>query len=427
MLDKKKDTKLPEMELPELAATIEKLEQATLPAASSIPVPVKLKAAIEKLETYLDIDPAQVPSELVAEVLSYYSRGKLIALEAIGGDGYVISYLDEISRKLVLKIARPKKVGWEMPAKAGIIKSFSEAGQKIKTISISRERFRDGCAIQLSLHNELVAAGIQEFVIPGVFFFSETPTLHLVMEYVPGIAYLRWVKEAKNIITSLRLFCVLLRAVAFIHKYGIVHRDLKPENIITTGKIIGVIDFNTARRQERNLTLSGAAVGSKTHAAPEQMEDAKTATEVSDVFSLGILFWETVLAEAAPRPLNLNLLCEEDKAQYVTDLETKLPPAFRAIFKNSANCNPDKRYQDCGYFLKAVEAKIAELDTSQKGVDVKAQPSGSLETRIEFLERKNDYLEKKLYEIYQLAEMPETAETCPFLAYLQELKRKGNL
>lgn len=91
---------------------------------------------------------------------------------------------------------------------------------------------------------------------------------------------------------SLELIRALAGAMAYAHGQGVLHRDIKPSNVLLhpqRGPIL--IDFGLAKGtgdfSQSRLTVTGAFAGTPGYAAPEQINDASSADERSDVFSLG--------------------------------------------------------------------------------------------------------------------------------------------
>ncbi|AKT37180.1 serine/threonine-protein kinase PknK [Chondromyces crocatus] len=86
-------------------------------------------------------------------------------------------------------------------------------------------------------------------------------------------------------------------ALSAVHALGIVHRDLKPANLFLPGGSIAdltLIDFGIARRitSAMQLTLSGMILGTPQYMAPEQAGSSRSILAASDVYSLGVIFYE---------------------------------------------------------------------------------------------------------------------------------------
>ncbi|KAA3602053.1 MAG: hypothetical protein DWQ06_07515, partial [Calditrichaeota bacterium] len=94
-------------------------------------------------------------------------------------------------------------------------------------------------------------------------------------------------------ITKIIQICNGLEA---LHSQGITHRDLKPENILVTseGKI-KITDFDLLKLDDASaLTMTGAFIGTAKYASPEQCKDAGRIDFRSDLYSLGVIFYELV-------------------------------------------------------------------------------------------------------------------------------------
>ncbi len=161
--------------------------------------------------------------------------------------------------------------------------------------STFKERFFNEARVQSSLHHPNIAT---------LFDFQESPNrdeLFIVMEYVDG--------ETLDALIGRRYFAVedalvtfksICEAVKFIHENNIVHRDIKPQNIkISSRGTVKMLDFGIAKDAiSDGLTRIGGIVGTPNYLAPEQLM-GETASPLTDIWALGVLFYE-MLTGAAP-------------------------------------------------------------------------------------------------------------------------------
>jgi serine/threonine protein kinase len=132
----------------------------------------------------------------------------------------------------------------------------------------------------------------------------------LVMEYVPGITLSAFVRRdgALTPDEAAPLVRQAADALAAAHAAGIVHRDVKPSNMLVTADgAVKITDFGIARAEaDASLTQTGLVTGSPAYLAPEVASGA-TATEASDVWSLGATLFH-LLSGSPPYDVNDNLM-----------------------------------------------------------------------------------------------------------------------
>jgi serine/threonine protein kinase len=183
-------------------------------------------------------------------------------------------------------------------------------------------------------------------------------TLFIAMEHLEGHTLDELVRKGGMALDRLlALMTQIVDAVVAAHRHGIVHRDLKPRNVmVLDGDRVKVLDFGLAKLHEapdaanlptRELTGEGRIVGTVAYMSPEQAE-GRPVDERSDVFSLGIIFYE--LATGA-RPFtgetSLSVLSSilRDAPRAVTELNPGLPRDVWRIVRHCLAKDPDKRYQ----------------------------------------------------------------------------------
>jgi serine/threonine-protein kinase len=118
-------------------------------------------------------------------------------------------------------------------------------------------------------------------------------------------------------------------AVAHEQEPPIVHRDLKPENVmLTEDGGLKVMDFGIAKVLEGVHGTNTQSIGTLQYMSPEQI-DARTIDARSDLYSLGLIFYEMIAGEApfaspSPREL-LNLQCTAEPPVLDEEVRKGLP------------------------------------------------------------------------------------------------------
>lgn len=93
----------------------------------------------------------------------------------------------------------------------------------------------------------------------------------------------------------------LCAALSHAHKRGFVHRDLKPENILFSEGRALLGDFGIARAVVlaggEALSSMGIVVGTPAYMSPEQSAGSDRLDGRSDLYSLGIVFYEMLAGQ----------------------------------------------------------------------------------------------------------------------------------
>ncbi len=212
-------------------------------------------------------------------LFSFWKKEKYIGqfrlMEKIGSGGMGIIYrghhLRDKSESIAVKVLRE-----ELCQDEDIIKRFKQEASIIDKLDhphivkiIERGQYK------------------QKFFIAMEFFEGRTLNEKIAKEGQLDL------KEAFHIMRQ------LADALTLIHSQNIIHRDLKPSNIMLINQdgdenVVKLLDFGVARMKfQTKMTRTGILVGTTSYLSPEQIKNKGIST-ASDIFSLGIIFYEMV-------------------------------------------------------------------------------------------------------------------------------------
>jgi serine/threonine-protein kinase len=212
------------------------------------------------------------------------------------------------------------------------------------------------------------AAGLNHPNIVTVYDFGEEQGhMYIAMELLEG-------SDLKEVITRRRpmtleakldLMDQISDGLAFAHAHDRIHRDLKPANLflLANGRV-KIMDFGLARiGSTSDLTGVGMMLGTPNYMSPEQVRGERATTR-SDVFSLGIVFYELLSgrkafeADSLASVLFQVMQAEPEPLDRVRpELAAVAPVVHRAMAKD-----PAQRFAHAGEMRDALrEARRAPL------------------------------------------------------------------
>lgn len=157
----------------------------------------------------------------------------------------------------------------------------------------------------------------------------------------------------------------LCSAVLHAHQHGVIHRDIKPENVfITQDGTIKLGDFGIATFQDNNarVTKSEVVVGSVHYLAPE-ISQGSPATVQSDIYSLGITFFELITGKVPfddHSPLSVALKHIKEKFPSAKKYNPRTPQIIDKIIQKACAKTPSDRYKDAFEMRKDIDRILRE-------------------------------------------------------------------
>jgi len=188
---------------------------------------------------------------------------------------------------------------------------------------------------------------------------------YLVLEYVEGETLHSLLKKQIPLQQASRIMRDVLCGVAAAHEQGIIHCDLKPANIIITKQgQAKVADFGLALLSDSQLHDSGQLAGTPQYMAPEYIETYQHQT-VSDVFSLGLIFYELFTGQKAVDGDDVYQLLNAIANQPIQPPSSKnrdIDESIDTLIMKALEKDPQNRYQTAGEMLQAFEESLAIND-----------------------------------------------------------------
>ncbi len=217
---------------------------------------------------------------------------------------------------------------------------------------------------------------------------EEDGQLVMVLEYLHGRTLreeltrrgaLPWPEAVEHVVAIAEAL-----SVAHGQTPAIVHRALKPENVMLTCAEgdgadavplgLKVMDFGVAKVLEGVHATNTQSVGTLQYMSPEQI-DARTIDARSDLYSLGLLFYEMLSGDppftsASPREL-LNMQCTTPPPALAADVRRGLPRGVEDLLFNLLEKDPGDRPATAA----AVIGRLSPFRAADDQAPVGARPS----------------------------------------------------
>ena len=175
---------------------------------------------------------------------------------------------------------------------------------------------------------------------------------YIVMEFIDGITLKQLLKKRGSLTLSetLDIMSQLTDGMSHAHDSYIIHRDLKPQNImIKDDGQIKITDFGIAMAlNSTQLTQTNSVMGSVHYLPPEQAS-GKGATVKSDIYSMGIIFYELLTGKLpfkGENAVEIALKQMRDPLPSLRDDNPEIPQSIENIILKATAKNPKNRYED---------------------------------------------------------------------------------
>ena len=209
--------------------------------------------------------------------------------------------------------------------------------------------------------------------------------LLMLMEFVDGVTLDHRLKDGVlPVRDAVDYVMQVLSALDYAHSRGVIHRDIKPSNmILTPDGVIKLMDFGIAKAStDHKLTMTGTTMGSLYYMSPEQIQGAATLDGRSDLYSVGVSFYELVTGK---RPFDGDsqfaiMSAHLEKAPVPPiSLDPRLPQALNDMILMSVSRDPNMRFQTAGAFRNALRSIAAPIPAPAAAPPAPARDSQALQ------------------------------------------------
>ncbi len=207
------------------------------------------------------------------------------------------------------------------------------------------------------------AASLSHPNIIDIYDVGESEGVHyIVMKYIDGET-LNQRMHREGILpvpVSIHIIRQLAEALDYAHTNNVIHRDIKPANVMIDpyGRPM-LMDFGVARVQvEGNLTKTGTVLGTPHYLPPEQPL-GKPVDARSDIYSLGIMFYEMLSGQLPFHDENAVAVLFKHINEPPPPLSTivsDINPDLAALVHRMIEKDPPKRPQSAGEVAEVLHA-----------------------------------------------------------------------
>jgi hypothetical protein len=235
----------------------------------------------------------------------------------------------------------------------------------------------DKSFVEMFIDEARITAQLDHRHIVQVFELgTDADTPYIAMQYVDGLDVLALLRECARAQIRLPpdLAAVIARdvldALDYAHNaldssgrpLGIIHRDISPGNVLLSWRgDVKLTDFGIARAAERrHKTEAGTLKGKYGYMSPEQVSGSEIDAR-SDLFSVGILLAEMVMARrlfTSTNDLDILLMVRDARLDRLHKYASEFPVELRVLTVRALQRRPEDRWQSAAQFRDALDEWI---------------------------------------------------------------------
>jgi serine/threonine protein kinase len=236
----------------------------------------------------------------------------------------------------------------------------------------------DQAACQRFVREARAAASVRHPNVASVFHLGTLQENYFyAMEFVAGESLEKLIRrfERLKVAYALGILAYVAGGLDGIWKQNLIHRDIKPANImvnterdqIVNAKIIdlGLAKSGVEAGAGSKVSAVGTFAGTVEYASPEQFAGLSGDIR-SDLYSLGITFWEMLTGQPPFSGTPSELMYCHQRKRLPIDKLTGLPQPVVALLQVLLAKDPVDRFQNPPQLLRAVSSVIDAIDSGKR-------------------------------------------------------------
>ena len=241
---------------------------------------------------------------------------------------------------------------------------------------VSTLGLRDAAIERFQREARLVGRLDHPAVVPIFDFGRDDDQLFFVMPVLEGETLHRLLRDRPpSLEQTLEILAQVAEALDHSASRGVVHRDVKPENVMVSlgsesldadaVRRVWVMDFGLALgRASRRLTKVGNLPGTLSYLSPEQVLSADTIDGRSDLYSVGVILYESLFGRppfsGAPASVLYRIVHQAPKIPDTVAVD----PLLLDVLETCLEKQPGDRIQNGGELARALREVSAQIDTT---------------------------------------------------------------
>ncbi len=188
-----------------------------------------------------------------------------------------------------------------------------------------------------------------ENIIRILDFGEFTGRLYLIQEFAEG-GDLANILKYRNFdqMEAFKLASDLIQALKCLSAANVIHLDIKPENIMVSGENYKLGDFgiNAMVKKTGTVPINHTIWGTMAYSSPEVIESPASITHKSDVYSLGIVLYQSLTGDnpfESDKPAVIMARQINFTPPAVTDHHREFSKSFSSLIQQMLNKDPEKR------------------------------------------------------------------------------------